>query len=88
METRNAFRARLEGVSGLTEEDARAQFLDEVREAYRLEALAVGRDLVEAAEEEAKDKAREITLMAIQRHVRPSMWPSPPYARSKFLLTT
>ena len=67
VETRNAFRARLEGVSGLTEEDARAQFLDEVREAYRLEALAVGRDLVEAAEEEAKDKAREITLMAIQR---------------------
>ena len=67
VETRNAFRTRLEGVSGLTEEDARAQFLDEVREAYRLEALTVGRDLVEAAEEEAKDKAREITLMAIQR---------------------
>ena len=42
---------------------------------------------MEAAEEEAKDKAREITLMAIHA-VRPSMWPSLPYARSKFLRTT
>ncbi len=66
-QVRKELRARLESVSGLTEEEARDQFFDEVREAYRLEALVVGRDLVEAAEEEAKDKAREITLMAIQR---------------------
>lgn len=66
-QTRNEFRARLESVSKLTEEEVRDQFFDEIREAYRLEALEVARDLVEAAEEEAKEKAREITLMAIQR---------------------
>ncbi|MAV54939.1 MAG: ribonuclease Y [Phycisphaerae bacterium] len=66
-QTRDDFRVRLEGVAGLSEDEAREQFFEEVREAYRLEALEVGRDLLEAAEEEAKDKAREITLMAIQR---------------------
>ncbi|MEM1329603.1 MAG: ribonuclease Y [Planctomycetota bacterium] len=60
--------AKLLEVSGLSREEAKSQVLARVEEDTRHESAKLVRELTERAEEEAKGKAQEITLMAIQRY--------------------
>ncbi len=60
--------AKLQEVAGLTRDQAREELLSRVEEKSRLEVARVVRRINEEAEERAKEKAREITLMAIQRY--------------------
>ncbi len=55
-------------VSGLSQDQAREILLKRVEEDSRLEMGRLVRKVTEEAEREARDKAREITLMAIQRY--------------------
>lgn len=55
-------------VSGLTLEQAKAMLLEKVEDDARHEAAVIVRDIAEKAQSEAKEKAREITLMAVQRY--------------------
>ncbi len=59
--------AKLHELAKLSEEQALELLLQRVAEENRHEIAKVVRQVVEDAEEEAKDKATEITLMAIQR---------------------
>jgi ribonuclease Y len=59
---------RLQEVSGLTEEQARERFFEEVRQENEHEANALAQKIVEEAETQARQRSREITLMAIQRY--------------------
>ncbi len=61
-------RNKLFQMTGMTPEQAREQLLSRVEDDSRLEVAKVVRKITEDAEHEAKDKAREITLMAIQRY--------------------
>lgn len=58
----------LQRVSGLSREQAKETLLQRVEEEARHEVAKVTRRITEEAETQAKDKAREITLMAIQRY--------------------
>ncbi|MFA6044272.1 MAG: ribonuclease Y [Phycisphaerales bacterium] len=58
----------LQRASGLTREQAKEMLLQRVEEEARHEVAKVTRRITEDAETQAKDKAREITLMAIQRY--------------------
>ncbi len=58
---------KLHEVSGLSRDQAREQLMARVEEENRHEVAKVVRKITDDAEHEAKDKAREITLMAIQR---------------------
>jgi len=58
----------LQAVSGMTRDQAREVLLRRVEEESRHECAKIVRKLVEEAEAEAKGKAREITLMAVQRY--------------------
>jgi ribonuclease Y len=60
-------RQRIESLAGLSREQARAELLDQVRRDSEHEAAQVRHDLLVEAERDARDRAREITLMAIQR---------------------
>ena len=55
-------------IAGLSVPDARAELLKRVEEDSRLDMAKVVRKVTEEAEHEAKDKALEITLMAVQRY--------------------
>ena len=66
-QTRDQIRRRLEEVSGLTEEQARAQWLEEVRLESEHEASVLTQKILEEAETRARERSREITLQAIQR---------------------
>jgi ribonuclease Y len=55
-------------VSGMSRQDARDLLLKRVEDECRHESAKVVRKIVEDAENEAKSKAREITLMAVQRY--------------------
>lgn len=55
-------------MTGLTPEQAKAELLVKVEEDARHDAAKIVRKFTEAAENEAKEKSREITLMAIQRY--------------------
>ncbi len=59
---------RLQEIAQMTREEARRELLGRVEEKARLDIAKVVRAIEEKAEEEAKDKAREITLMAVQRY--------------------
>ncbi|MEM1185635.1 MAG: ribonuclease Y [Planctomycetota bacterium] len=59
---------RLQEISGLTAETATERLLERVGETNRHEVGKLTRKIVEEAEEHAKEKAREITLMAVQRY--------------------
>jgi ribonuclease Y len=59
---------RLQQVSGMSQDEARQAFLDDVRAESEHEANALTREIIEHAEAEARGKSREITLMAIQRY--------------------
>ena len=65
---RDEFDQKLEEVASMTRDEARAQLLARVEEDSRLEVGKLTRKIVEEAEGEAKEKAREITLMAVQRY--------------------
>jgi ribonucrease Y len=58
----------LTSIAGMSRHDARELLLKRVEEDARHDVAKVTRKLVEDAEHEAKAKAREITLMAIQRY--------------------
>jgi ribonuclease Y len=66
--TRTELRGALSKVSGLSREEARELYLTEVREEAAHDGSALRQKLLDEAEREAKGKAREITLMAIQRY--------------------
>lgn len=59
---------RLQEIAGLSRADAKQELLARVEESSRLDIAKVVRAVHEKAEEEAEDKAREITLMAVQRY--------------------
>ncbi|MBX3354325.1 MAG: ribonuclease Y [Phycisphaeraceae bacterium] len=66
-------RDRLSEVARLTEAEARAIYLDEVKSSSLQEAAKVTQSIIEEAETKARDRAREITLMAIQRYAAESV---------------
>jgi len=55
-------------VAGMTVEDARQMLLEKIESDVRHDAAALVRKVTEEAQMEAKEKAREITLMAVQRY--------------------
>ena len=59
---------KLHEVAGLSADEAREELLSRIAEDSRIEAAKVTRKVVEEAEENAKEQAREITLAAIQRY--------------------
>ena len=67
-ETLEAQKRKLLEVSGMTLGQAREELLKRVEDESRLEAAKITRKIVEEAEAEAKNRSREITLMAIQRY--------------------
>jgi len=58
----------LQRVSAMSREEAREMLLTRVQDESRHEVAKVTRGIIEAAERDAKNAAREITLMAIQRY--------------------
>ncbi|MCH2146661.1 MAG: ribonuclease Y [Phycisphaerales bacterium] len=58
---------RLESVSGMSAEEAKAVILEEVRQDAEHDANELVQEIIEKATEEAKGRSREITLQAIQR---------------------
>jgi ribonuclease Y len=58
---------RLSEVASLSQEDARTELLERVGHEAEEEAASVKREIIEAAESDAKRQSREITIMAIQR---------------------
>jgi ribonucrease Y len=67
-ETLEQQKRKLLDISGMSVDTAREELLRRVEDDSRLEMGKVARKIVEEAESEAKNKAREITLMAIQRY--------------------
>jgi ribonuclease Y len=65
---REAVRARLGEVAGMSTDEAREIFLAEVREESEHDANVASQKIIEEAEAEARQRSREITLMAIQRY--------------------
>jgi ribonuclease Y len=66
--TRTELRGALSKVSGLSREEARELYLAEVRIEAEHDGSALRQKLLDEAERDAKGKAREITLMSIQRY--------------------
>ncbi|MDY7107015.1 MAG: ribonuclease Y [Planctomycetota bacterium] len=66
--TREEIKQRLEQISGLTEEQAREQFLAEIRAESEHEANALTQQILDDAESRARTRSREITMQAIQRY--------------------
>ena len=64
---REEMKRRLQQTSGLTVEQAKELFLQEVREESVHDAHVLTQKIMEEAETEARNRAREITLQAIQR---------------------
>ena len=61
-------RERLEKVAGMTMDEARELYMDEVRRQSDHDAAVLAQKIVEDAERDAREKARQITLLAIQRY--------------------
>jgi ribonuclease Y len=55
-------------MTGLTPDQAKSELLVKVEEDARHDAAKIVRKVIETAETEAKEKSREITLMAVQRY--------------------
>jgi ribonuclease Y len=64
---RTQVRERLQQLSGLTPEQAREQYMQEVREQSAHHAAVLTQQIMEDAETNARARSREITLQAIQR---------------------
>jgi ribonuclease Y len=60
-------RLRLESLSGLTEREARAQLIEEIRDSARAEAAQSLREIREEAQRTAGREAKQIVTMAIQK---------------------
>ncbi len=58
---------RLQQIAQMTRAEAKQELLARVEETARLDSAKLIRAVTEKAEEQAKEKAREITLMAVQR---------------------
>jgi ribonucrease Y len=65
---REQMRTRLGKVAELTRDEAREAYMTEVRVECEHEAHALTQKLLDEAERSARDRAREINLMAIQRY--------------------
>ncbi|MCE9619892.1 MAG: ribonuclease Y [Planctomycetes bacterium] len=61
-------RQRLSEISGLTQEQAREQFLSEVRDLSQRDAAILQQKMIEEAELKARERSREILLMSMQRY--------------------
>jgi ribonuclease Y len=59
---------RLEKIAGMTMDEARELYMAEVRRHADHDAAVLAQKIVEEAERDARDKARQITLLAIQRY--------------------
>ncbi len=59
---------KLLSISGMSVESARDMLMQRVEQESRQEMAKVQRKVIEEAESHAKEKAREITLMAVQRY--------------------
>ncbi len=59
---------RLSDLSGLTQEQALEQFMQEVRDASQRDAAVLQHKIIQDAELKARESAREITIMAMQRY--------------------
>lgn len=59
---------KLVQIADMTRDEARERLLERVESESRLEVAKIVRKVNEEAEAEAKEKAREVTLMAIQRY--------------------
>ncbi len=68
VEIRNKQEEELLRVAQLTRDDATERVMRRIEEDSRHEAAKISRNILEEAESEAHEKAREITLMAIQRY--------------------
>jgi ribonuclease Y len=66
--TRQQMKTKLGEVAGMTRDQAREAYMAEVRIEAEHEANALTQKIVDEAEQAARDRAREITLMAIQRY--------------------
>ncbi|MDZ4753121.1 MAG: ribonuclease Y [Phycisphaerae bacterium] len=66
--TRDQMKSKLAEVAGLSLESARELFLAEVRVESEHDANALSQKILDEAERCARDRAREITLMSIQRY--------------------
>ncbi len=66
-EVKRAHLATLEKISGMTQEQARAQLLKSVEEAIRHETALKIKEIEQELKDEADEKAREILSIAIQR---------------------
>jgi ribonuclease Y len=66
--TRTELRGALSKLSGLTLEQARELYMTEVREQADHDAAGLRQKILDEATRDAKSKAREITLMSIQRY--------------------
>jgi ribonuclease Y len=65
---RAAIREQIEKVAGMTMDEARELYMAEVRRHADHDAAVLAQKIVEEAERDARDKARQITLLAIQRY--------------------
>lgn len=65
---RERVRQELQRASGLSPEQARTLYLEEVARQSEHEGAVVAQRIVEEAERGARDRAREVTLQAIQRY--------------------
>ncbi|RLS46407.1 MAG: ribonuclease Y [Planctomycetota bacterium] len=65
---RAEIRERIEKVAGMTMGEARELYMAEVRRHADHDAAVLAQKIVEEAERDARDKARQITLLAIQRY--------------------
>jgi ribonuclease Y len=65
---RAAVREQIEKVAGMTMDEARELYMAEVRRHADHDAAVLAQKIVEEAERDARDKARQITLLAIQRY--------------------
>jgi len=66
-QSRDDIRARLQQMSGLSPEQAREQYMAEIREQSQHDAAVLTQQIMEDAETNARARSREITLQAIQR---------------------
>ncbi len=64
---REQIKDRLQQLSGLSPDEARAQYMEEVRAEAEPEAHALTQRIIEDAENQARTRSREITIQAIQR---------------------
>lgn len=59
---------RLMSIAGITPEQARTMALERAEEQYKSEASAMAQKIITDTQEEAKNRGREIVLMAVQRY--------------------